>query len=259
MDIVKKSIAFFEGYVSSFKGLDESNTRNFQIKRGHTFRVIENIEGLAKHLELPEEDIQLATLIALFHDIGRFPQLINYNTFNDAESEDHAQMGIKVLNEQEALSALKEESRNLILTAIDGHNKFKISPKLDQREQLFSKLIRDADKLDILKVLSDYYSNKDREPNHTITWDFPDTPTISEEVVKAIHKEMLVPKAALKNQNDIKIMQMSWVYDLNFKASFKLLNERRYMEKIYNTLPKKDEVFNIYRKIKIFTENQFLS
>ena len=259
MDIVKKSIAFFEGYVSSFKGLNESNTKNFQIKRGHTFRVIENIEYLSKQLELPNDDVQVATLIALFHDIGRFPQLINYNTFNDAESEDHAQMGIKVLNEQNILAEMEDEARNLVYTAIDMHNKFKISPKLDQREQLFSKLIRDADKLDILKVLSDYYSNKDREPNHTITWDFPDTPTISEEVVKAVNKEMLVPKTAVKNQNDIKIMQMSWVYDLNFKASFKLLNERRFMEKIYNTLPKKDEVFNIYRKIKIYTENQFLS
>lgn len=259
MKIVDKSITLFENYIQSFKGLEEEQTRNFQIKRTHTFRVIENMEFLGNQVELSDEDRQLAVLIALFHDIGRFPQLIKYNTFDDAQSEDHAALGIGVLNEKDALVDLDEESRNLILIAIEGHNKFQLSSKLNEREKLFSKLIRDADKLDILKVITDYYANKNRQVNHTITWDYPDSSGISPAASEAIIKGLLVPKSAINNQNDIKIMQMSWVYDLNFKASFKLLNERRYMEKIYNTLPKKDEVFDIYRKIKIYTENQFLA
>ena len=46
------------------------------------------------------------------------------------------------------------------------------------------------------------------------------------------------------------------VFDLNFKPSFELIFEQRFFEKIYNSLPKNDLVIEIYRKIKIYTENK---
>ncbi len=249
---------FFENYISSFKGLDEGQERNFKIKRDHTYRVVVNIEHLGNALGLDEEGLGLASAIAQFHDLGRFPQLVKYNTFDDAQSEDHAELSLTVLNEKEVLKGMDNDKVSLLDTAIKWHNKFKLPTGLNEKELLFCKLIRDADKLDILKVITDYYGNKNRQPNHTITWDYPESSNISEEVVKAIDKGILVSREAIKNQNDIKVMQMSWVYDLNFRTSFQLLNEGCYMEKIYNSLPKKDEVFDIYRKIKIFTENQLL-
>jgi hypothetical protein len=53
-------------------------------------------------------------------------------------------------------------------------------------------------------------------------------------------------------------MQLSWVYDINFKPTFEYLLKNRFLEKIYNTLPKKDIIIDIYRKVKVFAENKLL-
>jgi len=54
----------------------------------------------------------------------------------------------------------------------------------------------------------------------------------------------------------VKIMQLSWIYDINFKASVEIILNNRYLEKIYSSLPKNDTVIDIYRKIKIFANNK---
>ena len=64
---------------------------------------------LSKHLysdtmlNLSEEDILLAELIGLLHDIGRFEQIKNYHTFLDKESIDHAEYGNKILFEDDLI------------------------------------------------------------------------------------------------------------------------------------------------------------
>jgi hypothetical protein len=57
---------------------------------------------------------------------------------------------------------------------------------------------------------------------------------------------------------DVKIMQMSWVFDLNFKASVGYVLEKRYLEKIYESMSKSDRIIDIYRKVKVFTENKMM-
>ena len=58
---------------------------NFNIKRkvDHSLRVMELCKIIAENLNLDVEDIKLAELIGLLHDIGRFEQMKVYNTFND--------------------------------------------------------------------------------------------------------------------------------------------------------------------------------
>jgi hypothetical protein len=202
-------------------------------------------------------DILVAKLIGLFHDVGRFRQLIEYNTFNDSVSTDHAQLSVDVIDANGLLSELDDINLVQAKTAIFQHNKLEL-PKLEDKELLLSKILRDADKLDILKVISDYYENKQLEPNHTLTWELPVGEKASEKVVKYIEQGKLVPKKFVNNQRDIKILQLSWVFDLNFKSSFKILLEKRYMEKIYRSMPKNNESIDIYRKVKIHIENQFM-
>ena len=43
-------------------------------KYHHSYRVRDNMILLAKNLNLPPEDIKLASVIGLLHDIGRFEQ-----------------------------------------------------------------------------------------------------------------------------------------------------------------------------------------
>ena len=257
-DKVNLSIEFFNSYINEFKDLTEEQAKNFKIKQMHSLRVAENSLWLSEKLKFSENDRELAYINAVFHDIGRFPQLIQYNTFNDSISVDHAELGIEVLKEKKFLEKLDCEETELVNYAILSHNKFKIDDKLSNRESLFSKLLRDCDKLDILRVLTDYYSNRNSEPNHTLTWELPKAGKVSDTVVKEILAGKLVSKKNVSSELDVKIMQMSWIFDLNFKASVGLVLEKRYLEKIYNSVSKSDQIIEIYRKVKVFAENKMM-
>lgn len=52
---------------------------------------------IAKGMKLTQEEIDIATLIGLLHDIARFEQYTKYHTFKDAESIDHGDLGAEIL------------------------------------------------------------------------------------------------------------------------------------------------------------------
>lgn len=249
----------FEEYYNSFRGLSEEQSKNFAIKKEHSLRVAEISYTLADKLQLSEDEKYLAFVIGLFHDIGRFNQLLEFNTFNDSKSIDHAEYSVKVLNEGDFFSKLNERQIEIALVSIANHNKREIPKKLNEEELRFAQLIRDADKLDILKVLTDYYTNPRAVANHTLTWELPKGGTVSSGVSKQILNGVLVSKEKVTNELDIKVMQLSWVYDFNFKPSFELLMQKRFLEKIYSSMTKNDTVIEIYRKVKVYSENKFIA
>ncbi|HYQ58570.1 MAG TPA: HD domain-containing protein [Draconibacterium sp.] len=255
VDLAKRK---FNDYVNSFSELREDQKKILEIKRNHSIRVADSIEMLARKKELNENEIYLSYLIGLFHDIGRFKQLREFDTFNDSKSVDHAEYSLEVLKSGSFLDDLDEGEKQLVLFAIAQHNKLVLPKKNRDKERLFARLIRDADKLDILNVITDYYSNPTTAPNHTLTWELPTGTKISDKVLKQILNEELVSKDEVKSELDIKVMQLSWVYDLNFRPSFELMAEKRYLEKIYNSMPKNDTVIEIYRKVKVYIENKFI-
>ncbi len=249
----------FEGYVNSFNGLSTEQKNNFTIKNEHSLRVAETIYVLAEKQKLSNSDKYLAFFIGLFHDIGRFKQLIDFNTFDDAKSVDHADCSVQVLNSGQFFETMSERHIEIAQTAISYHNKREIPKNLADDERLFSELIRDADKLDILRVLTDYYTNPKAAANHTLTWEMPAGAAVSPEVAKQILSGKLVSKENIKNELDVKVLQLSWVYDMNFKASFEILMKNRFLEKIFNSMPKNDTVIEIYRKVKVYAENKFIA
>ena len=83
----------FARYVRQYNAKDEK----ILLKIQHTYRVAEISERIAVGLGMSEYDIDLAWLIGMLHDIGRFEQLRQYGTFVDADSIDHAQFGVKLL------------------------------------------------------------------------------------------------------------------------------------------------------------------
>lgn len=256
---VNQSKRKFEEYYKSFKGLSEQQQNNFKIKKDHSERVAQNARLLAEKLNLSHEDRFMAYVIGLFHDIGRFKQLVEFNTFDDSKSVDHADYSVQVLKGGSFFDTLDKKQIEIVLLAIEFHNKKELPKGLSEEEILFLKLIRDADKLDILKVLTDYYSTPKTKPNHTLTWEMPRGHSVSAEVSKQILRGKLVSKVNIENQLDIKVMQLSWVYDINFKPSFEIVMKNRFLDKIYNSLPKNDEVIEIYRKVKVYADNEFLS
>jgi putative nucleotidyltransferase with HDIG domain len=141
-------IEAFKKYVGNY----DMEVRGIKLKYEHSFRVMELSKKYAEKLNFSEEDIHLATLIGLLHDIGRFEQMKVYNTFVDRKSIDHADYSVEQLFDKGEIKLFynNEEHYNIIKQAIKNHNKYNISGVEDERTLMHCHLIRDTDKIDIV-------------------------------------------------------------------------------------------------------------
>jgi len=238
---------WFTEYVDTVDCATPEYRQNARIKVDHTLRVCREVEALAEHLQLSADDRILAQTCALLHDIGRFEQFRRYGTFVDQRSTNHALLGVEILEGEGILDRLEKRDREIVLTAIRHHNRVVLEDDIRGRARLFAQLLRDADKLDIWRVVTDYYSDRDAEKNPTLELDLPDTPAISDGVVSDIRNHVIVKVEHMRNLNDFKILQMGWVFDLNFAWSACEVLDRSYLAKIYAVLPQTPLAAEVYR------------
>ena len=161
------------------------NNDNLKRRQLHSLRVMKKSRIIAQSLKLSEEEIQIATLIGLLHDIGRFEQYTKYNTFSDHNSIDHANLGIDILKENNYIKNYIEDENwiNIILTAIKNHNKYKMENGLNKKKELFCKIIRDADKADIMYEGANVFWNTESEKSDL------ENAKVKQEEIDAIKKE----------------------------------------------------------------------
>jgi len=208
---------WFTEYVRSFCNDDPMQQRIFLLKEEHTLRVCKEIRAIGLNIGWSADELGLAEIIALFHDIGRFEQYARYKTFVDIRSENHAELGLTILDREGLLAGFDEELQRIIVESIRHHNRAALP--CDGGEEgwlLYAKLLRDADKLDIWRVVTDYYNRSNDERNGAIELDLPDTPGFSAEVAEELSRQSIVHTKHLKNLNDFKLLQMGWVFDINF-------------------------------------------
>lgn len=230
---------WFFGYARQFSSPDTFIQENIDLKIEHTDRVCRNILSLAKSEKISENECMLAETIALFHDLGRFEQFTKYKTFRDSESENHAFLGVRILNREKTLSRLSKKEENLVLKAVEYHNRMEIPKNVEKKSKLyfFCKLIRDADKIDILRIACEEYSEEGKRLNPALELYLPDTRGYSEPIVSEILNNRMAKIADMKNRNDVKLLRLSWVFDINFPATYSLLREYGYLETIMSSLP----------------------
>lgn len=245
-------------YILSFSSDDPTIQQNYILKRDHIHRVVGYAEVLSRSIECNEEIIMETQLAALMHDIGRFEQYQKYQTFNDNLSVDHAELATKIIKEKGWLSNLPEEIQTNIIKAILYHNKLALPKNEDPDIILISKLLRDADKLDILEIAIKEYSPQNKNRNNSFTLDLEASSTVSKPIIKSLGAEKLPDKNDLKTITDFKLLQMAYVYDLNFRESFSMINKKGTLKQLFDTMPKTDQVFDLYRKAKIHVENQLI-
>jgi len=239
---------FFKRYTKSFFGLNQYKNKNYKLKQDHTKRVCANILELCSSLNFTEQGKNIAEAIALFHDIGRFVQFKTYNTFSDGKSENHAILGLRVLKETKIIN--KSAHKNIILSAVRFHNLKELPNTLqDKNTILYSKLIRDADKLDIFNVLTNYYISKNTD-NPALDLELPHTTSYSEGVITDFFSNKCVDIKFLKGDIDFKLLQLSWIYDINFNKTLDIIKHKKYIEKILSVLPENTQVEQIHDHIK---------
>jgi precorrin-4/cobalt-precorrin-4 C11-methyltransferase len=213
------------------KAPDRDVKENLELKAGHTLMVEENILRISEALCLEEEETLLARTIALLHDLGRFPQYLEYRTFRDADSVNHGALSAEIVENSGIMGHLPASERQTVIKSIRFHNAFSMPHEYAViGKGLFLKLIRDADKLDIWRVFSEYFKAGSKSSGAVLG--LPDSEGVSEEVLKAIREKRNAYLKDIKNQNDFRLLQLSWVFDLNFRESFRILKERDYFSVI---------------------------
>jgi len=244
--------AWFSNYVQTFKHGDKNSQENIILKEKHTMQVCKEILNIGEQIELNNDELRLSEVIALFHDIGRFEQYAHFKTFVDSKSKNHAELGVKILKDNRVLNRFDESLQNLILRTISYHNRASLPEEETDTCLFYSKLLRDADKLDIWRVVTDYYHQKNGKRNVALELDLPDTPGFSEEVYRDLINMSIVDSKHVKNLNDFKLLQIGWVFDINFDPTFRCIKSRHYVEMIGDVLPKSYDIKKIISVIKLY-------
>ncbi len=238
--------AWFYDYVESFKESDPQHQANITLKIEHSLRVCEEIRYISTQIGLGAGELRLAEAIALLHDIGRFDQYARYRTFVDGKSENHAELGVQVLQKNEVLNGWEEGTKDLVIRSIRYHNRATVPKGETKTCLLYSRLIRDADKLDIWRVLTRYYLRSKGKRSVAIELGLPDRPEISAGIYHALIRGEIADINHLRTLNDFKLLQVGWAYDLNFEPTIVRAIERGYLDKIRKVLPDTRKVNDIF-------------
>ena len=242
--------------INNAKKVFENYVKDYDIKNGkialkvhHILRVSTISKDIAISLNLSKEDIELAELIGLLHDIGRFEQVKRYNTFIDKDSINHGEFGVKILFEENLIEKFNVDKKyyKIIRTAILNHNRAQIENGISKKELLHSKIIRDSDKLDIFSIiLSDTGQN-------VYGCDTLENETFSDEIIKAFKNEHLIDYKKMQTYGDIWIAHIAYVFDFYYKNSYIRMKENDYINKLWQKANFTDEKTKkiAYEMIKI--------
>lgn len=258
MDVldVRPYLDWFAGFCRSFATPVAEDQRNLDLKEEHTGRVRENALRIAADLGLDEQDTALAEIIALLHDVGRFPQYRDYRTFRDSASVNHAALGAKVLIERRALANLAAKDRDVVLRAVTLHNVFTLPQSLDPQTALHARIVRDADKLDIWRVFAEILVLPGAERPSAAGLGLPETPGYAPEILQQLRRREMVRLKSLGTLNDFKLLQLAWVYDLNFLPSLRMVRERSIIDRLSATLPGDAAVLSAVDAVRQYVEER---
>ena len=213
----------FEKYLDVY---DRSNDK-VRLKIIHTYGVVHDMEEICRRMHLSEEDTELARIIALLHDIGRFEQLKRFDSF-EPTTMDHAAYGVKVLFEEEMIRHFVPEDTwdDIIRTAIARHSDFKLEGITDSRTLLHARLIRDADKLDNCRVKL----HDDLLIFMGVSGEEIGTQEITPVVYDTVLKDQCIYSPDRITRMDYWVSYIVYFFDINFKESLHILKDTGYVE-----------------------------
>ncbi|NLV96358.1 MAG: HD domain-containing protein [Desulfovibrionales bacterium] len=205
------------------------------LKRDHSLRV----HALASRIARTENvsDIFPYRLAALVHDIGRFPQFVQYGTYRDDDSVDHGELGAILLEQGSFLAPVSEDVRPMIISVVRLHNK-KIVPRgLDRLTHSVLTVVRDADKLDIVPVVL-HTLESGRLEKGVVTMGLAHVPERwTPEILDQVAQGTAASYADLRFINDFLVLLASWGQQLTHKASRNIFFRRGYLNRIFALLP----------------------
>lgn len=222
----------FRLYVSNYNMNDKAVLRKFY----HSYRVMDLCMLIAQNSNFNDEDKEIAMLIGLLHDYARFEQWTKYKTYSDLNSVDHGDLAVKKLfDDKEIINfCSNEEYYDEIYDAIKYHNKLSIPSNLSNHNINMCKLVRDADKIDILYLFT---INKELIEE--------DNSEISSAVIESFYKKESINYKDVKGLSDKILLDLAFVFDINYDYSFKYIKNQKLIEKIFENINNKEK-FRVY-------------
>lgn len=237
--MTKKLEKAFDNYIKNY----DRRKKEIKLKYKHSYEVQKLMEELSDRLKLTDEDKNLASSIGLLYDIGRFEQIKKYNVCSDIKSNiDHADESCIYLFDEGHIKDFVEEDFNydIIKNAIKNHNKLEIDKNVNGKSLYYAKMIRDMDKVDIYRVMSEEYPKK-------LVFDKDE---INTEVLEDFNNNKLIKIKSNKKKTDPILIQLAFVYDINFKESIDILQKTKYLDNYLNKIKCKKNSINEFNKIK---------
>lgn len=202
--------------------------------------MIRNIQEIARQEGMDEQTVQMARIIALLHDMGRFRQFVDFGTFDDSKSLNHAELSVRLLYQEDFNQLIPEEEMLLISQSILQHNLPEITGNLNGKVALFSRLLRDADKIDIWKLQSKkdviFALGEFESADH---YDVPD------EIHRCFTEKRIVKVELASSINDFRLLRLGWIFDMNFQSTFRLLIRKDYASMILTRIPDSERIREI--------------
>ena len=247
--MLEELTGLYDAYVNTYRAADGTLPAMMRLKRIHTAFVVKNAEAIADGEGFTSEEREVSLAAALLHDTGRYEQLRLYNTFKDSESVDHAVFSHDIVKEkgwldqvlQESKSKVEvEEWKDAILKAVLYHNRRDLpkeveSPSFDfdfrlRLTAVASYTVRDADKLDIFRVLEDQVEHTDWKSDSRAFWNLAVSAPPNPVVVDCIERGQPVDYQNIKSLADFVLIQVGWMLSgLHFATSRRLCRERNHL------------------------------
>ncbi len=229
----------FRSYALSFADAPENVPQAIQLKIAHTFDVCAISDRIAEREGgvFSGRGRFLAFLCALFHDVSRFRQYREFRTFRDADSFDHGEVSAEIFLQKFPLEGLSRAETELVATAVRHHNKRVLPPDIPGEFLPFAKLVRDADKLSIIRIINNFLATPEEYQEAAVKIGMEETPGFTKALAQAAIDGGQIAHASMHNLNDFKISIFAWAQDLNYPAAAEYLVEQRLYETLRTFLP----------------------
>ncbi|NLI77684.1 MAG: HD domain-containing protein [Candidatus Riflebacteria bacterium] len=228
---------WFDAYVDRFRQPSGGLEPMLELKYFHCGRVAAVAEGIAADLGWPADEVRLARTVGLLHDVGRFSQFRQFGTYHDPVSVDHGQRGCEVLAAERALDGCPAGLARLIRGTVRLHNARALPPSLRPAAGRFVRLVRDADKIDALRIFDEAIETGTLRDNPEICWNMPRHGPLSPRLLEDVGQGRIGSYAEVRSVDDFQLVLLSWAFDLQFGPSRRRARVAGYFDRMVGRLP----------------------
>ena len=225
-----------EEFILQFHKDDHQFMHHLYMKYDHTQRVVNEVRGICEALNLSVEQSLVAELSALFHDLGRYVEVLGDEDLSTDESN-HAHLSVAILKREDALNKLPAPLIRQIYEVIYYHNCVTIPTHLSSEVAMILEIVRDSDKIDIWRMISTFFTTPALKRKELLEINVVEGESVKKSLLALLEEQQVIPSELVTNTTELKLQYLSWVYDLNTLWAAQVVEKRQYLSKLAATLP----------------------